>query len=343
MTIIPQPDLSSAPKHIKYLDGWRGVAILFVLVSHFIGIPWLDFGQLGVDVFFVLSGLLMAKILFIDVMPIGMFYRRRISRIVPLFALFVATVYIGGWIAGKDIRMSEVVSTLFFLRTYLPVHPSIWQASVPIGHLWSLNVEEHSYLILSLIAVPLLLRRYAIFVLALLGFATQLMLLFYIRHAASAPPSFALRTECAAGFILYSASFRLARERWNFPRWRWVAPITFAIATGCYASFAPWWGHFFTPVLLAISVNYLVDAPERIKNFLSSRMLCLLGFWSYSIYVWQQPFYHWRHAMMPGLALVLAVAMGLASFYLYENPTRQWLNKRWKGRDKSTGRPKVKT
>lgn len=330
MSTSPQLDLGLARNHIKYLDGWRGIAILFVLVSHFTSMPWLDFGRLGVDVFFVLSGLLMAKILFIDVMPIGMFYRRRISRIVPLFMLFIASVYMVGWIAGRDIRISEVASTILFLRTYLPEHPTIWDASVPIGHLWSLNVEEHSYLILSLVAAPLVFRRYAIFLLALLGFSTQLMLLFYIKHAASAPPLFALHTECAAVPIFYSASFRLARERWDFPQWRWVAPVTFAAATCCYAYFVPWWSRFFTPVLLAVSVNYLTDAPEMIKRFLSSRILCLLGLWSYSIYVWQQPFHEWRHVMMPWLALSLAVVMGLASFYLYENPTRQWLNKRWK-------------
>ena len=43
-------------QRIHYLDGWRGVAILLVLVSHFTLINGVNFGRMGVDVFFVLSG-----------------------------------------------------------------------------------------------------------------------------------------------------------------------------------------------------------------------------------------------------------------------------------------------
>ena len=74
-------------ERIGYLDGWRGFAILCVLEAHFVGFFEsfrFDFGRFGIDVFFSLSGMLMAGILFEQRMPLGLFYRRRISRILPV-------------------------------------------------------------------------------------------------------------------------------------------------------------------------------------------------------------------------------------------------------------------
>jgi peptidoglycan/LPS O-acetylase OafA/YrhL len=83
-----------AKERLDYLDGWRGLAILGVLVSHFSNVPgvhWL--GTFGVELFFVLSGFLMSRILFIERMPLGEFFLRRFSRVVPTFVLFVACAY----------------------------------------------------------------------------------------------------------------------------------------------------------------------------------------------------------------------------------------------------------
>ena len=135
-------------KHIPYLDGWRGIAIIFVLLEHFLG---LDFcGRTGVDLFFVLSGFLMSRILFIEKMPLGVFYNHRIARIIPVLYLYLLVMGIIGWIYIRDFDINDVIYSLLFLRTY--VGGEIRAAPIPIGHLWSLNIEEHSYLLLSIIA-----------------------------------------------------------------------------------------------------------------------------------------------------------------------------------------------
>ncbi|MBB6484382.1 acyltransferase family protein [Rhizobium lusitanum] len=64
--------------HIPALDGWRGLAILIVLTGHFGGdtvLPGL--ASAGVDLFFVLSGRLMAEILFVRKIPLRLFFFRR--------------------------------------------------------------------------------------------------------------------------------------------------------------------------------------------------------------------------------------------------------------------------
>ena len=70
---------------MRYLDGWRGLAILLVLEGHFLSILPLNTGRLGVDVFFCLSGFLMSGLLFIKQQPLSIFYKRRISRVFPVF------------------------------------------------------------------------------------------------------------------------------------------------------------------------------------------------------------------------------------------------------------------
>jgi peptidoglycan/LPS O-acetylase OafA/YrhL len=72
-------------QHLDYLDGWRGLAITLLLMGHFHPIPEINFSAAGVNLFFVLSGLLMSKLLFVKAVPIPTFYQRRISRILPAF------------------------------------------------------------------------------------------------------------------------------------------------------------------------------------------------------------------------------------------------------------------
>jgi peptidoglycan/LPS O-acetylase OafA/YrhL len=77
-------------QHLLYFDGWRGIAILLVLVAHFNHAP---VGGIGVTIFFALSGVLMTRILFIQGTPLNVFYRRRAARILPAFWLYVLLVF----------------------------------------------------------------------------------------------------------------------------------------------------------------------------------------------------------------------------------------------------------
>ena len=80
-------------RRIDYLDGWRGLAIFLVLQGHFFAIQGWHSGRMGVDIFFCLSGLLMSRILFQRRVPLTTFYKRRISRIIPAFLLFLLIVF----------------------------------------------------------------------------------------------------------------------------------------------------------------------------------------------------------------------------------------------------------
>ena len=69
--------------------------------------------------------------------------------------------------------------------------------------------------------------------------------------------------------------------------------VSFAAAIACYTKIAPWWASMvLSPFLLAFAVNHLSETPPFFRTLLAFPPLRLLGIWSYSIYLWQQPFYY---------------------------------------------------
>jgi peptidoglycan/LPS O-acetylase OafA/YrhL len=310
-----------------YLDGWRGLAILLVLESHFVDLLPIHSGRLGVDVFFCLSGFLMSRILFIKRTPLPTFYKRRASRILPVFLLFVTVIY-----ATSDGRTwQEALSTYAFMRTYYPVPPDIWNTGIPIGHLWSLNVEEHCYVLLSLFACFAFLRRREWLLLIGLGVLSVLVAVVYLKYGA--PPWGLLGTETCASFLLLSAGYFLVRERLQSFVPAWLPLVTMAGGVLCYSPVTPWWASLLVaPFLLAFTVNHLSESPAWFRSFLSLPLLRLFGLWSYSIYLWQQPFHRYQsmlHFEGFPVAGLLAIGVGALSFYAFENPIRTWLNNRW--------------
>jgi peptidoglycan/LPS O-acetylase OafA/YrhL len=167
-------------QRIPELDGIRGLAILLVLVCHYVAYPvpnaphgswqayFLDLFRLtwsGVDLFFVLSGFLIGGIL-LDAKDSKRYYRtfyfRRICRIFPLYflsvALFIAGLHLVRTVSSgplKDLfnRGIPLWSYLFFLQNFSMTHRQTFGAGW-MAMTWSLAVEEQFYLLL-----PLLVRR----------------------------------------------------------------------------------------------------------------------------------------------------------------------------------------
>ncbi|MBK9153221.1 MAG: acyltransferase [Chloracidobacterium sp.] len=320
-------------EYLEYLDGWRGLAIALVLEDHFVGlmVNSFDAGRLGVDIFFCLSGFLMAGILFLQQQPLTKFYKRRISRILPAFLLFVFFVFAYAWLAGIDFTIVEFISTVFFLRTYLPVEVGIWASAVPIGHLWSLNIEEHSYLFMSAFILLGFFRKREAEGLLISGVGCLAVGVIYAKLGPRAPHSGGIGSEIAASHILIAAGYRLLREKRGIKVPPWAPVLALAAALPFYVKSFAWWGHsLVTPLLLAFAVNHISQTYERLKEWLSHPALRQLGLWSFSIYLWQQPFQHDNITFtgsVVGLSCTMAAA--LISFYIIEQPARGWLNRYW--------------
>ena len=318
--------------HIGYLDGWRGIAIALVLEAHFINILPFGTGRMGVDVFFCLSGFLMSGLLFIKKQSLTTFYKRRISRILPAFLLFVACIYVYAYSRNLEFSAAEVASTFLFLRTYLPSGAGIWETSVPIGHLWSINIEEHCYIFMSLIVLLRGYKGHEGLVLFLTGVFCIGIGILYVRLGSSAPRWGGLGTEVAASHLLISSGYRLMREKYQLKAPGYFPIIAIVLVPICYSKLTPWWAaSLISPFLLAFAVNHLEQTYDWFKSVLSTPILRSLGVWSFSIYLWQQPFYV-NKTLFPGgslLALMVALALSLVCFYAWEQPVRLWLNKYW--------------
>ena len=141
---------------LKQLDALRGLAVILVLGHHVTWNPlWVRFGWSGVDLFFVLSGFLISGLLFREYKQYGnihilRFWTRRALKIYPAYYLLIFATVAGRMLAKTPIGWSHIWPDLIFVQSYVP---GTW------GHLWSLAVEEHFYILLPLLLWAMTMRR----------------------------------------------------------------------------------------------------------------------------------------------------------------------------------------
>jgi peptidoglycan/LPS O-acetylase OafA/YrhL len=334
-----QPNLPSIKIHQDYLDGWRGMAILALLLGHFFPVPGLNFGTVGVNLFFVLSGLLMGGLLFESQEPIRRFYRRRIARILPAHTAYILIMVAFYWAMGWTISPREILGALFFVINYTGATGGPGTAQMPFGHIWSLAVEEHCYIVLSMVALGARRRLFSdsIGLATLVTVSVGFVLFYQWLNPRNLLFSYWLHTE-VAGFGLVTMAWWIALKRppLQLPTlcMRAAAAPTL-LATGLAFH---WWSMPPSVQTLlgtgsfVLALAALCTHKGWFATLLSWPPLCQLGRWSYSLYLWQQPFYLWTRSgenRSPVLALGLALACGLMSYYLIERPARTFLNARW--------------
>jgi peptidoglycan/LPS O-acetylase OafA/YrhL/lysophospholipase L1-like esterase len=155
---VPEP---AAPgrRYVPGLDGLRAIAVLAVFAYH-LGFGWASGGLLGVGVFFTLSGYLITDILldhYDRTASLGLreFWWRRARRLLP--ALIAMLVVVIAWVTllhrselralrGATVAALTYVSNWWLIAQHVSYFASFGPPS-PLGHLWSLAVEEQFYLI----------------------------------------------------------------------------------------------------------------------------------------------------------------------------------------------------
>lgn len=221
-----------------------------------------------------------------------------------------------------------------FVNNYFPGEPGA--AVMPFGHIWSLCVEEHSYIVLSLVALASRIQmvRDVRAVGLLAGLFAAIGVGYWLTFQG---PGLEFQrwvhSEVSAFGIFASAFLLLAGRARKMPMlWLPVVPLLVVFGLSMH-----WWSvpapirTIFGVGAFALAVNLLGGAPRLIHRALSFRPLRQLGLWSFSIYLWQQPFYLYVHreGLSPILGVGLAIVTGIASFYLLENPARRYLNRKW--------------
>jgi peptidoglycan/LPS O-acetylase OafA/YrhL len=326
--------------HLPALDGVRGLAILMVLVYHFVAqttatnrveaaVLWpLSYGLLGVDLFFVLSGFLITGILYDardDPRYFRNFYMRRVLRIFPLYYGVLAVVFVvvpllpglrGSEIAS--LREHQAWAWLYGVNVYL-AREGGWVLSY-IEHFWSLAVEEHFYFVWPLVVWCLADRPRALMA-AALGLAGAS---FAARVAASLAgvnlvaisvlTPFQLDALCLGGFFavyLRQPGGEAAVRRLVLP----LAAVSGAlivlqfglhrIADADVALLRAVRGGLFRTFFAAVLLHALFAPPAGASaRFFRSRTMTALGKYSYGLYVYHHflSYYFATHATEFALA-----------------------------------------
>jgi peptidoglycan/LPS O-acetylase OafA/YrhL len=328
------------------IDGLRAVAVLSVVIFHaFPDEAWLPGGFVGVDVFFVISGYLISKILFGEIeqhrFSLASFYGRRIRRIFPALAVCLAAVLAYGFVVLMPSELAQLGKQVFFGASFLS-NFALWSesgyfdraaTSKPLLHLWSLGIEEQFYILwppllwiafklkaaIGRLIVGLLVASFAVNIaLSLTDTSSDFYLPVSRFWELLAGAALAWRPDVnlkaglkhvisLAGMAAILMSARLFASEMRFPGWLALLPVAGSVA-----------------VIVAGS-NAVVN-----KTILSNRVAVSIGLISYPLYLWHWPLIAFSYVIrgkpptsfMAFGIVIASLLLAWATYRFIEGPVR---------------------
>lgn len=334
-------DLSYRPE----LDGLRAVAVTAVLLFH-LSIPAFSGGYLGVDVFFVISGYLITRILVSDIQSgtfsFAQFYSRRAKRLFPALATTVLLTLLFGYLVldpknyerlgGASLHAILSISNFFF-----------WGESgyfdsdainKPLLHTWSLGVEEQFYLVwpatillITKIFKPVV-RPWSLLMLGVIGFSVGLV--------------YASRDSVGAFYLVPFRLFEFTlgaiavwiptAQRKSTGDWLLVAGISVIVFSVLWLDESTLFPSVYTllPCLGTVLV-IVANSASIAKPLLTNPIAVRIGLVSYSLYLVHWPVIVFFRQLSTrelsivdqGLLVVLIYLLAELSFRLVETPFRR--------------------
>ncbi|HVY08685.1 MAG TPA: acyltransferase [Mycobacteriales bacterium] len=321
------------------LDGVRALAVLIVLLYHLTFlVPWLTHvgrgGFLAVDLFFVLSGLLITEILIADVDRLGRidligFYGRRARRLLPaLFAFIALTV---AWYELAHSDGAAQAQGLWRVLTYtLYGKPDVPGFPFGLSQVWTLVVEWEFYIAWSIALLALLVLRVprqVIGWLCVAGVAVcTLARIWLLHHDGDVLLNYHLGLLRFQDMLVGCAIALLPVAR-RIPNIVRSAGVVCLVVVTVRANYLASWVYQWGLLLTALSAGVMIAPRERVwrfDRFLASRPIVWVGVISYSLYLWSvfavsEVGGHTRSwPLAPRVVAVLAVSFTLASLSYYQ-------------------------
>jgi peptidoglycan/LPS O-acetylase OafA/YrhL len=328
MTVTDERATAAQPAYVAGLDGLRAVAIVAVMIYHFAP-STLPAGFLGVDVFFVVSGFLISRLVVAEItgtnhLRLGHFWARRARRLLPALGTMTIVVLIAVAIASTDAERHDIrgqaIGTLFYFANWVMIYAkNSYFASIgrpsPFLHMWTLAVEEQFYLVFPLVCFAA--RRWIVrfpvraAIVALVGAVVSTVWMAALVSPTGDPSRAYLGSDSHAMGLLVGVALGVlagagrpweamaARLRANAQAARLAAAVglgallailvTMRVVDGY--TYALYRGGFLAFALLcgAIIVVVVTLPATRVAQMLSAPWVVAVGLRSYSLYLWHWP------------------------------------------------------
>ena len=313
-----QPRWGLGIGYLPGIDGIRALSALAVVAYH-LELSWAAGGYLGVEVFFVVSGYLITRLLLdehrrTDAVDLMGFWLRRARRLLPAVGGLLALVSLWSLlvVGGDDFSRfrGDAVASLLYVQNWhaiitdQPYFSSFGRPS-PLRHMWSLAIEEQFYLLWPLL-LPLGLRRFGRRRTALVTVVAALVsvLLMSVHADIAAPERAYYGTDTRAFGILIGAvlafGWRPERLRAEIPSpaRRVIDGVGLAALLmllwqlGHRSEFDPWTypqGFLLVDLCTVLVLVAATHPASRMQRQLGARPLAALGRRSYSLYLWHWP------------------------------------------------------
>lgn len=316
--------------YMPALDGLRAVAVLLVFLEH--AFPEVGFpGSIGVDVFFVISGFLITRIILTQhssgSFSLKRFYLNRLVRLYPALLVMVGFFGIAWFTLGLTFgRVASYSGAAVLYVSNLVV--SFTDASMGhLRHTWSLALEEQFYLVWPLVLLFVLARRWSNPQIALLAFggaAVSLLAWFMLPGQPYSPVTHAsgILIGCAVACMVQG------RKHLNAPAAYVSALVIAAVMLLEYLDIT---GREWTMPVVVICSPWIVLHAAFGKGWmvraLSSPWLVYVGAVSYAVYLWHYPVIYalnnltnFGEPVVAVIALVVTFAAAELSRRLVEQP-----------------------
>ncbi len=298
--------------------------------------PLHHLGNFGVRFFFVISGFLITTLLLKEWSKNGKislkgFYIRRALRIFPAAFTFIGVMALLSALKVIDLKPGDLIHAVSYTMNYKQIR-SVW-----VDHLWSLSVEEQFYLVWPGILVALGARRafrgaWIVVIVAPLmracmwywWGATDTAMTKHFQSVADA-----LATGCLlAGYFNRLGGSSLYRQLQRSSASFLSIAIGLVFFGNALYLFRPGYFYVIGQTMANIGTVFCIDWAIRnheswIGVMLNSRFMILIGTLSYSLYLWQNPFFladvdYWATTLP--LNVLCAIAAAAISYYVIESP-----------------------
>lgn len=313
-----------ASRRILALDGFRGLMTLFVLFSHYWGeipggLPQTRFGFVAVDCFFVLSGLLVGRLILDKGAAENffcVFYARRVLRTFPIYFLCIGLAIAAERMIGLPDNPAVPTWSYFTFTNNFFVAINEDPGREWLGPTWTMAVEEQFYLIAPalLLATPRKHFLHVLGVIIALSIASRVVILMTTGHSLAAYVLLPTRADNLA-IGLACAALLKTKKRWNTLGFR-VAPIAILLTVVLLVEIAS----DITVILIAhtlvcaaagLFLMSLVQGSPETARF-ESKTLVFFGNTSYAVYLTHMPILWVAHETILDHAPTLTTPAGAA-------------------------------